>query len=609
MPKIQYFCGEHPIQETMEKVSEKLKNLRLAMLKEDLAACIIPSADAHQSEYTADYAKFRTWISGFTGSAGTLVVTQNSAGLWTDSRYFLQADVELKDSGIGLFKANMPGTPLPEEWIASQHCRSVGVDGAVFNTKEGINLREFFLKSGIRFQTDFKPYNKVWPNRPSRPKGPVRVFPEHLSGESTQSKLAKLRNELHSKDADFLLMAMLDEIAWSFNLRGSDIAFNPVTLSYACIGREHAWLFVDTNKIDAETAKHLSAEGIEHLPYDAFPEWISSLNNKTILLDAQKINFEIFHKIHPNCRILDQPSPAYLLKGIKNPIELDGFKKAMIKDGVALTRFLMWLEDTIQTKNQTLDEFQVGSKIAEFRAEQEAYVSESFAPIVGLNENGAIIHYEASKESASFIGSKGYLLIDTGGQYTHGTTDITRTFCLEQNASQAFKEDYTALLKGLITLSSIHFPKGTRGTQLDVLARQFIWNRNINYYHGTGHGVGHFLNVHEGPHSIRMNENPTPLQPGMVVTNEPGIYRTGKWGIRLENMLFVKELEISEFGNFLAFETLTLFPFDKKCVHVEALTSTEVEWLNHYHEQTYQKLASHLSESERSWLRKKTDLI
>jgi Xaa-Pro aminopeptidase len=608
MPKIQYFCKEQLIQETMDKVSDKLKKLRQAMQNEALAACIIPSTDAHQSEYTADFAKFRAWMSGFTGSAGTLVVTQINAGLWTDSRYFLQAETELKNSGIDLYKSNLPGTPTLEAWIAAQKCGSVGIDGSVFSTKDVIILQKSLLESGIHLQTEFKPYIKVWPNRPPRPENPIVAFPELYSGESTQSKLSKLRCEMHIKDSDYLIMAMLDEIAWAYNIRGGDIAYNPVALCYACIGKDKAWIFADTKKISPELIKQLSKEGIEQLPYDDFPAWISALQNTVVMLDTQKINFDIFNKIHSSCKIIDQPSPAYLLKGIKNKTELDGFKKAMIKDGVALTRFLMWLEETVHS-NTVVDEYQVGLKIAAFRRNQDAYVSESFAPIVGLNGNGAIIHYEAAKESAKSMQPNGYLLIDTGGQYTHGTTDITRTFCLGQTAEQDFKEDYTSILKGLIALSAIHFPKNTRGTQLDVLARQFIWNRNINFLHGTGHGVGHFLNVHEGPHSIRMNENPTLLQPGMVVTNEPGIYRTGKWGIRLENMLFVKELEVSEFGDFLAFETLTLFPFDKKCIELAALTSSEIAWINEYHERTYQRLALHLTESEKIWLRKKTDSL
>ena len=593
----------------MNTVSERLELLRNIMRIEGISACIIPTSDPHQSEYTADYAKYRAWISGFTGSAGTLVVGQDKAGLWTDSRYFIQAEIELQGSGIDLFKLNTPGTLLLEEWILQQDYGQIGIDGAVFSAKEVLSFQDFWSNTGISLKTDFKPYEQLWINRPPRPKNPFFIFPESQTGESVKSKLAKIRKEMAKEKTDILPIAMLDEIAWCFNLRGSDIAYNPVGICYACISLEEAWLFADSIKITTEVRNWLDVNQIQLLKYDDFPHWLSQLGEKRILLDGAKINYELFGQIPMHCKIMEGTSPAYLLKGNKNSVELMGFRKAMIKDGIALVRFNSWLEETLEALPAELDEFNVGKKIAIFRAQQAHYVCESFSPIVAMNEHGAIVHYEASEKNASKISKNGMLLIDTGGQYLDGTTDITRSFFLGPNAPEAYMHDYTSILKGVIALSTILFPAGTRGVQLDVLARQFLWQQSINFFHGTGHGVGHFLNVHEGPHSIRMNENPTTLEPGMVVSNEPGIYRKDKWGIRLENMLAVCEHSTSEFGTFYAFETLTLFPFERNCILVKELTTQEIDWINNYHQKIFQLLEPELNEKEKLWLKQKTAAI
>jgi Xaa-Pro aminopeptidase len=597
-------------EDTMMKktVPEKLFLLRKALQESGLEACMIPSADPHQSEYTAPYAQFRAWVSGFTGSSGRLVVGAHSAGLWTDSRYFLQAEEELKGSGIGLFKSNLAETPTPEEWIHAQGYRSVGLDGSVFCTKEALLLTEFFSKKGILLDSCFEPYEQAWPERPARPANPFFLFPESLSGESVSDKLSRIRSEMAKIGVEILPLAMLDEIAWLYNLRGSDIEFNPVGICYACVGMEDAYLFADQLKIPAEVEAWLSANGIRLESYEALPDLLRSLKHTSVLLDPDKINHRLSQSIPSDCPIIEGVSPVTSLKAVKNSTELEGYRRAMIKDGIALTRFRVWLEERLKA-NDTLDEFSIARQIATFRAQQKGYVCDSFAPIVSYGDHGAVVHYEPSPETSYPVKAEGVLLTDTGGQYLDGTTDITRTMYLGDEVPEAFKEDYTSLLKGVIALSSAVFPVGTRGAQLDVLARQYIWKRNINFLHGTGHGVGHFLNVHEGPQSIRMNENPTPLVPGMVVTNEPGIYRTGIWGVRIENVLQVRTQNNSDFGSYLCFETLTLFPLEKECMQLPLLQPDEIRWIDQYHQNVYEKLAPYLDEAEKNWLKLKTQPI
>jgi Xaa-Pro aminopeptidase len=587
-------------------VHEKLALLRKALLSENIEACLIPSADPHQSEYTAAYSKFRAWISGFAGSSGRLAVGMNGAGLWTDSRYFIQAEADLKDTGIELFKSNLSETITPEDWIVSQGYKAVGLDGAVFCTKEALYLKDYFSKNGISLNTCFEPYPLVWPERPERPSNPLYVFSEEHAGESVASKLKRVRSETAKLGAEVLPLAMLDEIAWLFNLRGSDIEYNPVGICYACIDQQNAYLFADAIKIDAETKAWLSMNEIRLEPYEALPTVLKSLTKTSVLLDTSKINHQLYQSIPSDCTIIEGLSPVTALKAIKNKKELAGYQRAMIKDGIALTKFRLWLENRLKAGDDTLNEFTIAEKIASFRAEQQGYVCDSFAPIVSYKDHGAVVHYEATPESAYPVKAEGVLLVDTGGHYWDGTTDITRTFYLGNEVPEDFKEDYTALLKGVIALSSAVFPVGTRGAQLDVLARQYIWKRNINFLHGTGHGVGHFLNVHEGPQSIRMNENPVLLEIGMVITNEPGIYRSGIWGVRIENVMQVCTHKTSEFGSYLCFETLTLFPIEKDCIQLNLLSPAEIEWIDRYHQTVYDVLSGHLTEKEKAWLKAKT---
>jgi Xaa-Pro aminopeptidase len=589
--------------------THRLEILRQEMKKQELQACIIPTADPHQSEYTADCWKFRAFLSGFTGSSGTLVVGSDSAGLWTDSRYFLQAEEELKGTGIELFRSGLPETFSPEEWIAEQGYRSVGLDGAVFSAKEVLVFSAFLSKRNIGLNTTFKPYTNVWPKRPAPPESEIFLFPESYAGESTENKLKRLRSEMEKTGSDSIPLSALDEIAWLFNLRGMDVDYNPVGICFAFVSHQDCVLFVDQSKLKQETVAYLKSNAINIAPYNDFPEHLSKLNRARILLDKAKINYQLFQSIPANCTVIEASSPLTYLKAIKNTTEIGGFRQAMIKDGIALVRFWKWLEESITIKGTPQNEWTIGEKIAEFRRQQPNYVCESFCPIVGYNDHGAIVHYEATPETAYPVLKDGFLLVDTGGQYLNGTTDITRSYSFYDQTPANYKYDYTCLLKGVIALSSAVFPTGTRGTQLDVLARQFLWKRNLNFLHGTGHGVGHFLNVHEGPQSIRMNENPTCLEPGMVLSNEPGLYRTGEYGIRLENLLLVREQKSSEFGKYLCFETLTLFPFDKNSIDKGVLTTEEINWLNDYHLHVYDNLAPGLNENERIWLKVKTTNI
>jgi len=591
------------------KITARLSALRKEMENKGLSACIIPTSDPHQSEYTAECWKFREYMSGFTGSAGTLVVGIDDAGLWVDSRYFLQAEEELRDSGITMYKSSLAETPTPEAWIASKDARSVGIDGAMFSMKEVLNLTDFLSRNNILLDATFEPYDLVWQNRPTLPKGEIYLFPEEFAGETVESKLERIRAELKKNGADAIPLTALDEIAWLFNLRGSDIEYNPVGVCFAFVGQTIAWLFTDAAKLSDKTRSRLKTAGIEIAGYDDLPGHMKKLSGARLLLDKSKINQKICSCIPAGNSIVEDSSPVARMKAIKNETEIAGFRNAMIKDGIALTRFWKELEEKLAEGDDTITEWNISKRIAELRSQQGNYVCDSFGPIVSYNAHGAIVHYEVSPESAFPVNKNGILLADTGGQYYDGTTDITRTFSLYDETPTLYKEDYTSLLKGVIALSTAVFPTGTRGAQLDVLARQFIWKRNINFLHGTGHGVGHFLNVHEGPHSIRMNENPVILEAGMTLTNEPAIYRTGKYGVRVENVMLIRNENSSEYGSYLCFEVLTLFPLDHKSILTDRLSKEEKAWVNAYHERVFHILSPKLTLEEATWLKEKTKKI
>lgn len=589
-----------------ETVKNRIEALRSFMRREQLHAFIVPSSDIHLSEYPSEHWKSREWISGFTGSAGTIVVTLDKAGLWTDSRYFLQAEKELAGSGICLFKDRLPETPSIAEWLSNTLSAGevVGLDGTVNSARDVLALQQVLQAKNLTLDTTSDPFAEIWTDRPPVPMNPVFGLPEQIAGKSVSEKIAEINSQLNKLAADSLLIASLDTVAWLFNLRGNDVEYNPVFISFAYVSAEETVLFIFPEKIDTDIINYLKKEGVVVAHYSKIVDYINQLNGKTICLQGDKISYSLYHHTETHNKIKDTISPADLLKAQKNETELSGFRSAMQKDGVALVRFFRWLEEAVPLGNVT--EHSVAEKLVEFRSQQDLFVGESFGTIAGFQGNGAIIHYHADKQHASKIANEGFLLIDSGAQYFDGTTDITRTVALGP-LSEEMKKDYTLVLKGNIALASAVFPAGTRGTQLDVLARQFLWKEKVNYLYGTGHGIGHFLNVHEGPQSIRMEENPVKLEKGMILSNEPGVYRTGKYGIRIENLMTIREEESDcGYGIFYNFETLTLCPIDTTPVVTEMMNKQEIDWLNEYHQKVFELLSPGLTTDETEWLKAKT---
>lgn len=587
------------------EISSRLAALRAEMASLGIDAYIIPGTDPHQSEYYAEHWDFRTWISGFDGSAGTVVVTLQEAGLWTDSRYFLQADEQLAESGIKLFKEGLPDTPSYTEWLTTvlPGQATVAIDGELFPVTAVEAMQKVFAAQGLQLKNDFTPYEHIWKERPEIPQHPFFVHDLKYCGEDTASKVSRALDLTRRAGADALLLAALDEIAWLFNIRGCDVHCNPVTIAYAYIDDERRILFIDERKIDAAGKAYLQEEGIESMPYSAVFDFAGHIQ-KNVLIDPAKTNYALARAL--NTGVVRAASPIATLKAVKNKVQIDGLRRAMIRDGVALIRFFRWLDNNIDTGNVT--EISAAKQLRAYRAEQELFVDESFDTIAGFNEHGAIVHYTATPESDAKITRKGFLLVDSGAQYLDGTTDITRTFVIGSLTPRQ-KRDFTLVLKGHIALSLCRFPQGTRGAQLDVLAREPLWNEGLTYLHGTGHGVGHFLNVHEGPQSIRLQENPVALVPGMITSCEPGLYRTGEYGIRHENLLLTVEDKETDFGKFYRFEPLTLFPFDKRALDISILSPHEIAWINDYHRMVYDKLKGSLTSDECKWLLEATSAL
>ncbi len=588
-------------------INKRLAALREFMGEKGLHAFIIPSTDSHLSEYPASHWASREWISGFTGSAGTVVVTREKAGLWTDSRYFLQGAKELEGADIELFKEGLPSTPSIEEWLTSELGKGeyVGIDGTVYAAKEAMNLTHKLNMKGLHLISDYDPFSKIWNDRPEIPTNPIFVLPEKYAGEAAHKKITRICDAVEKNGAESLLVASLDTIAWIFNIRGNDVKCNPVAVSYAYVSKEETVLFINPKKLTSEISDYLKAEGVTIAEYDKVFDYVSKLKTP-VCLDANKVTFKLYNTIPDGCRIIDMPSPADLMKSIKNDTEVQGIRNAMERDGVALVHFFMWLEKAVPGGNVT--EIMIPEKLVEYRSQQKNFVGESFDTISGYGPNGAIVHYHVSNESSLPVKPEGLLLVDSGAQYFDGTTDITRTLAVGPLTDQ-MKKDYTMVLKGHINLATAIYPQGTRGSQLDILARKALWDEGLNYLHGTGHGIGHFLNVHEGPQNIRMNENPTTLQPGMVTSNEPGLYRAGQYGIRIENLIRTKHEMTTEFGDFYSFETLTLCPIDTTPIVKEMLTEKEIIWLNEYHKFVYDRLSPLLTEDEKQWLKEKTHEI
>lgn len=585
----------------MAAINERIASLRDAMRKAGVAACIIPGTDPHSSEYIAEYWKERVWISGFTGSAGTAVVALEKAGLWTDSRYFLQGEEELKDSGMDLMKMGLPETADIILWLIDtlKSGEKVAVNAQMFSVNAYAAMKSELETVGIEL-VSIDLMKEVWTDRPDLPKNPFYVFDLQYSGRSAADKIAATRAEMAKLRAQVFVLSALDDIAWLFNIRGNDVDFNPVVIAYALVEENDVTLFVDEDKLTDDTKAYLASAGVRIKAYDAIYSVLEQIEiSKTVLIDGAKLNRALYESIPAVCPKRNTMSPVFKLKSIKNEVEMAGVRQAMLKDGVALTRFFIWLEENL--KSGKLNEVNVDQKLYEFRSKQENFKGESFSTIAGYGPHGAIVHYRAVPESASTLKPENLFLLDSGGQYLEGTTDITRTVALGTPTVKQ-KIDFTLVLKGHIALATAKFPSGTRGSQLDILARKAMWDLGINYGHGTGHGVGHFLNVHEGPQNIRMDENPISLQEGMFMSNEPGLYRTNQYGIRTENLIHVIKAEKTEFGEFLKFETVTLFPIDKELIDVEMMSDEDIEWLNNYHKRVYDSLAQKLDENEREWL-------
>lgn len=592
----------------MNQINTRITLLRNMMKAKNLHAFIIPSTDAHMSEYIPEHWEARSWISGFTGSAGTVVVTLDKAGLWTDSRYFLQAEKELSGSEIILFKDRIPGTISISDWLLEELTDNdrVGIDGNVYAAKNALTLKSILDENKIELVGNYDPFDTIWPNRPALPKTPITIHTVEFAGETVTSKIERVLAEAKKQDADSLWISTLDTIAWLFNIRGNDVPYNPVVVAHAFISANEKILFVDKDKITLKIADHLQNEGITIADYNEAKDFLQKICNMQVSVDSNKISYNIYQALVERNWVIDTLSAADLLKSMKNDVEAEGFRKVMIRDGVALTKFFIWLEKSVPKGEVT--EYNIGVKLKELRREQANCVGESFSTIAGYAANAAINHYHPSADDCLTVKPEGLLLIDSGGQYLDGTTDITRTVALGAITDE-MKKDYTLVLKGHIGLSKAVFPAGTRGSQIDILARKPMWEQGINYLHGTGHGVGHYLNVHEGPQNIRTDENPVTMHIGMIVTNEPGIYRDHKHGIRTENMMLTKLAMNSEYGDFYSFETLTLCPIDTTPILKEIMSEEEIKWLNNYHQMVYDKLSTYLSDEEKEWLKNKTTAI
>ena len=584
-----------------------LEALRDLMRSKHIDAVIIPGTDPHQSEYPSEHWKFRDYVSGFTGSNGTAVVTLDDAGLWTDSRYFLQAAEQLEGSGFTLRKENIPGEPTVLEWLGEvlDEDAVVGVDGRLFSLIEANRIEMFCAQNGFMFAPDFRAAEAIWTDRPARPKNPAFVHDEALAGEDVDSKVSRVVDALDAADADGLLITALDEIAWLLNLRGSDVDYTPVVIAFAYVSADERVLFIDSEKVTSEVKDHLKKYGVKIKDYDDIEKFLGKISSTaTVMVDPNRVSDALGQAMI--CNKTYMASPVIALKGVKNECQIAGFRQAMLYDGAAMVRMMMWLEQNVANG---ITEMDVDRRLQQERAAYASNRGDSFHMIAGYKDHGAIVHYEATDESAYTLAPDGLLLIDTGGQYLEGTTDITRTISLG-NPTAAEKHDYTLILKGHLALARAVFPKGTMGVQLDVLARGPLWNEGMTYLHGTGHGVGHFLGCHEGPQSIRMEANPTPLELGMVTSNEPGIYKTGEYGIRTENLLLcVPACSNEEWGEFYKFESLTLFPYDTTLMDMDMLSREEVKQINDYHAMVCERLRPLLNADEAQWLEQKCKSI
>ena len=580
------------------------------MKREHLSAFIFPSTDAHQSEYVADHWRGREWISGFNGSAGTAVVTMKSAALWTDFRYFLAAEEQLEDTEYQLMRLKMEGTPTITEWLGKElqdvQSPEVGLDGMV-NSYNYVKDLSYSLRKlgGITLRTNLDPLEQIWENRPSLPANPVEIQPLEYAGETLASKVVRIRKSLRELHADGMLVSALDDIAWTLNLRGTDVHCNPVFVSYLLIESDKVSLFVDDNKLSPEVKQYLQDNQVSLYNYNKVEKCLESYSEYNILLDGDETSYYLWKTV--KCQeIVAAASPIPAMKAVKNKAEIEGYRSAMLKDGVAMVKFLKWLKPAVEAGGQT--EISIDEKLTSLRAEQKLFRDISFDTIAGYAQHGAIVHYEATPETDVVLKPEGLILIDSGAQYQDGTTDITRTIALGP-VSEEMKHIYTLVLKAHIQLELVKFPDGASGTQLDAVGRECMWREGYNFLHGTGHGVGSYLCVHEGPHQIRMEWMPTPLRAGMTLTDEPGLYLAGKFGVRIENTVLISDYMSTEFGKFLQIEPLTLCPIDTTPIDVDMLLPEEIDWLNAYHHSVYEKLSPFLDEEEKIWLENATKPI
>lgn len=594
----------------MNEIELRLARLRELMKREHLSAFIFPSTDAHQSEYVADHWRGREWISGFNGSAGTAVVTMKSAALWTDSRYFLAAEEQLEGTEYQLMRLKMEGTPTIAEWLGKElqdvQSPEVGLDGMV-NSYNYVKDLSYSLRKlgGITLRTNLDPLEQIWENRPSLPANPVEIQLLEYAGETLASKVARIRKSLRGLHADGMLVSALDDIAWTLNLRGTDVHCNPVFVSYLLIKSDKVSLFVDDNKLSPEVKQYLQDNQVSLYKYNKVEKCLESYSEYNILLDGNETSYYLWKTV--KCQeIVAAGSPIPAMKAVKNKAEIEGYRSAMLKDGVAMVKFLKWLKPAVEAGGQT--EISIDEKLTSLRAEQKLFRDISFDTIAGYAQHGAIVHYEATPETDVVLKPEGLILIDSGAQYQDGTTDITRTIALGA-VSEEMKHVYTLVLKAHIQLELVKFPDGASGTQLDAVGRECMWREGYNFLHGTGHGVGSYLCVHEGPHQIRMEWMPTPLRAGMTLTDEPGLYLAGKFGVRIENTVLISDYMSTEFGKFLQIEPLTLCPIDTTPIDVDMLLPEEIDWLNAYHHSVYEKLSPFLDEEEKIWLENATKPI
>lgn len=587
-------------------VKKRIEKLRSLMKENKIDAYIIPSFDAHQSEYVADHWKGRQWISGFTGSAGTVVITLDDAGLWTDGRYYIQAEKQLEGSGIRLFKMADLGVPSYTEWLKNtlKEGSTVGFDGSVFSVDLFKGMEKAFKSKSIKIKIEKDLIDEIWEDRPEIPKELVFLHGIKYAGKSRVEKLNKVKANMSSKGANYYLLTSLDDIAWLLNIRGNDVPNNPVVISNVLVGEDKCYLFVDASKVTHDIRLELENDVIEIKGYNEIHQILNQLSiDDSVIFDANKTSISMYNSINTDTTKIEEPNITTALKAIKNEVEIENLRNCQVSDGLAMVKFIKWLKESVAKEEIT--EISAEKMLESFRRQQDLFVEPSFDTIAGYKDHAAMMHYKATKETQYTLKDEGFFLVDSGGQYFNGTTDTTRTIALG-NLTEEEKRDFTLVLKGHIALSSVKFLEGATGSSLDVLARQPIWEYGLDYKCGTGHGVGFFLNVHEGPQGFRKEPNSVKLEKGMVITNEPGIYKEGKHGVRTENIMLVVEEEKTEFGQFMSFEAITYCPIDLDAIDKDMLTDKEKQWLNDYHKMVYKRLSPYLDDEYKAWLKKET---